>query len=174
MRNRGFSNPNRRMNSALHSIGSSGGDANRASVGGMGDITDDYVGDFATTFDVPSIGYTPLGVGSEWQNITEGQTTQDATIQAALLAPDPQVRAAALNDAVAQGKIAVAATLPNSAFTAADLGKYIKVGAAVYQTMALKNAAGQMQYQPVQVNAQSRISPMMLLLIGLGALVALS
>lgn len=156
----------RRMNTALR---------------GLGEISDDYVGDFQTVFDpLPAQingGYTPLGVDAQWSAITEGQTTQDATVQAALLSRDPATRAAALNEAVAAGKISVSATIPDSAFTAADVGKLVKVGAAVYQTMALRNAAGQMQYRPVAVNQQTGpfgISPPMLLLAGLAAIIALT
>lgn len=180
---RGIERPARRMSGIMGSIhegyamGDAGDGGGRGGVGGgasgrgegmgtVGDIADDYVGDFATTFDSVPTGYTPLGLDPNdpaIANIQEGATTADAQLQARLLSPDPTVRQAALNDGIAAGTVMVAATpaqVQSSWFTPANIGKAVLVGNALYH---IAQTPSGIQAVPAQQSMFGNMSPVMLI-----------
>lgn len=157
-----------RMSSVLNSLG----DDQPGDTPSAVSATDAYVGDIPTSFDNTSTGYTPIGVDPSFANITEGETTAQAQLESQLLSSNPATAAAALQDGIASGAITQQASLPASAWTAADLGKIVQVGAALYKTVGLHNAIGQIQYQPQQINGG--MNPMLLLLAAGAAILLLS
>lgn len=156
------------------------GSGSGSGVNGVGDIADDYVGDFATTFDpTPSgpdysayTGDTPTSVTNA---IADQTIYNNAQVQDAFLAsPNQATRTAAINALVASGQLETApntASMPSSWFTPANVGKAVLVGNALYH---IASTSAGIQAVPVPTSIFGSISPMMLALLAGVAFLALS